>query len=109
MTATNKHSGRAILSERERFRQAIADIITTPVGTRVLVGEYGCHAYRFIDYPAVPVTFQKIRASIIHAIRKWEPAAASIRVQISRTSGRYKATIYSVFQGREEIIDGIEL
>lgn len=60
-------------------RQSIADIITTPVGTRVMRREYGSLVPDLIDQPLNRTTVLRLYAATAAAIMRWEP-----RVKISR-------------------------
>ena len=72
-----------LLPPPEHLRQSINDIITTPIGSRLLRREYGSLLPFLIDQPANPATKLKIMAAIATAIVKWEPRVKVRRVQLS--------------------------
>lgn len=72
-----------LLPPPEHLRQSINDIITTPIGSRLLRREYGSLIPFLIDQPANPATKLKIMAAIATAIVKWEPRVKVRRVQLS--------------------------
>lgn len=73
----------ALLPPPEHLRQSINDIITTPIGSRMLRREYGSLIPFLIDQPANPATKLKIMAAIATAIVKWEPRVKVRQVQLS--------------------------
>ncbi len=50
MRGTDANTGKA-LSGLEHLRQSVRDILTTPIGTRVMRREYGSQLYALIDAP----------------------------------------------------------
>ena len=50
LTGLNRITGQP-LSGYEHLKQSIADILTTPVGSRVMRPEYGSHLPRMVDLP----------------------------------------------------------
>ena len=72
-----------LLPPPEHLRQSINDIITTPIGSRLLRREYGSLIPFLIDQPANPATKLKIMAAIATAIIKWEPRVKVRQVQLS--------------------------
>ncbi|CAE7405628.1 xkdF [Symbiodinium microadriaticum] len=64
-------------------KQSIADILTTPIGSRVMRRDYGSDLFRLIDDPINDVTLIRIYAATAEAIRKWEP-----RVRVNRVQAR---------------------
>ena len=73
----------ALLPPSEHLRQSINDIITTPIGSRVLRREYGSLIPFLIDQPVNPATKLKMMAAIATAIIKWEPRVKVRQVQLS--------------------------
>lgn len=72
-----------LLSPDDHLRQSINDIITTPIGSRMLRRDYGSLIPFLIDQPANPATKLKIMAAIATAIVKWEPRVKVRQVQLS--------------------------
>lgn len=67
----NRTTGKA-LTGLELIKQSIRDIITTPIGSRVMLKEYGCNIHEWIDAPLNEETKSEIVASIAQAITIWE-------------------------------------
>lgn len=55
------------------LRQSIKDILTTRIGTRVMLRKYGSNIPELVDHPTNRSTIAAIRADIIHALGDWEP------------------------------------
>jgi len=65
--------------ELDHLRQSIRDILTTPVGSRVMRREYGSFIPELIDQPLTKATRQRVMAATVMAVYRWEP-----RVRIDR-------------------------
>ena len=61
------------LGDLEHLRQSIVDILTTPIGSRVVCRDYGSALFRLVDQPVNRELFAKIYAAVSDAIDKWEP------------------------------------
>ena len=72
-----------LLPPPEHLRQSINDIITTPIGSRLLRREYGSLIPFLIDQPVNPSTKLKMMSAIATAIIKWEPRVKVRQVQLS--------------------------
>lgn len=57
----------------EHLRQSIADIMTTPKGSRVLARDYGCDLTSLIDAPMNEQLLTDAFASVAQAIHDFEP------------------------------------
>lgn len=62
----------ALIDDAAHIRQSIADLLSTPVGSRVMRRDYGSYIFRLIDQPASPSRRLKIMAAAADAIRRWE-------------------------------------
>ena len=85
-TGLNKASGEAI-ADLEHLRQSISDILTTPLGTRVMRRDYGSRLFDLIDAPINNQTLVDIYAATAEALRKWEPRLKLERVRVTRPVG----------------------
>lgn len=81
MNGMNSHTGKA-LTGVAHLAQSIWDIITTPIGSRVLRRDYGCYAFELLDAPMNDTTTLQLISSIADALDKWEPRLRATRVQI---------------------------
>lgn len=61
------------LSGIEHIQQSVADILSTPVGSRVMRREYGSLLPSLIDQPLNGVTLLRAYAAVITALNQWEP------------------------------------
>lgn len=79
MSAT---TGRTI-SDAAHVQQSIADILTTPIGSRVMRREYGSQLPDLIDAPFNDATRLLAYAATAMALMRWEPRIRLSRVQLS--------------------------
>ena len=71
-----------VLYDTDHIVQGIEDILTTRVGSRVGLREYGSGVFDLIDHPINKFTVARFYAAIITAINRWER-----RVRITKVSG----------------------
>jgi phage baseplate assembly protein W len=92
------------------LRQSIRDILTTPVGTRVMRRDYGSDLFKLIDAPANPATIAAIRAATADALARWEPRfkLTAVRV-VSASPGTVTLDLTGIYlpDGKEVTLDGI--
>lgn len=79
MIGLSRTTGRAIEGDAHLL-QSLRDILTTPIGSRVMRRDYGSLVPFLIDQPANPQLLMRLRAAITHAILKWEPRVRPIKV-----------------------------
>ena len=77
----DKHTGQRIDDEAEHIRQSIADILGTPVGSRIMRRSYGSLIPSLIDQPGNPATRLRLMAATVMALVTWEP-----RIRVQRAS-----------------------
>jgi phage baseplate assembly protein W len=82
MNGTDATTGKP-LSGVEHLRQSITDILTTPIGSRVMRRDYGSKLFSLVDAPMNLYTVSRIYAATAAAIRKWEPRFKVTRVSLS--------------------------
>ncbi len=68
--------------------QSLADIITTPIGSRVMRRDYGSLVPYLIDQPDNAATQLRLVAAVSSAIMKWEPRVRLTRVAIAHDAQR---------------------
>lgn len=83
MIGLNRGTGRSI-ADIDHLRQSVADILTTPIGTRVMRRSYGSLLFELIDQPDNGATRVKIYAATAGALMKWERRIKLSRVQLYR-------------------------
>lgn len=70
----------------DHLRQSIADILTTPVGSRVMRRDYGSLLPELIDQPQSGSTAVQLYAATCAALLRWEP-----RIRLSNVSVEHVA------------------
>lgn len=85
MNGTNATTGKA-LADTAHLKQSITDILTTPIGSRVMRREYGSRLFSLIDAPTNLGTLAEIRKATVEAIARWEPRFKIGSVSITTAS-----------------------
>lgn len=80
----NAKTGRR-LERLEHISQSVRDILTTPLGTRVMRREYGSLLPELIDQPLNDALLLQAYAATIMALIRWEPRirVTAIRRRVS--------------------------
>ncbi|WP_313410591.1 GPW/gp25 family protein [Stutzerimonas kunmingensis] len=81
----NRDTGLTV-SDLDHLRQSITDILTTPLGSRVMRREYGSLLPDLIDQPAHQTTMIRLYAAIAGALMRWEPRLRLTRVGLEMGS-----------------------
>ena len=68
----NKNNGRTLQSEQESIRQSLDDIITTPIGSRIMRRGYGSLLFELLDQPINDSLVLKCYSAIYTAVSRWE-------------------------------------
>ena len=105
----NAETGRE-LTELEHLKQSIADILNTPIGSRIMRRDYGSRLFELIDAPINRSTVVDIVAETAEALMKWEDRLVVSAVDVTgavvgqivlRVTGKYK------LDGKTIQLDGI--
>ncbi|MCX2525490.1 GPW/gp25 family protein [Larsenimonas rhizosphaerae] len=80
MSGMNRTTG-APLSGDEHIRQSVGDILTTPIGARVMRREYGSLLPDLIDQPLNGATALRAYSATVVALMKWEPRLRITQIQ----------------------------
>lgn len=72
MDGMSINTGKA-LGGIEHLRQSVIDILSTPIGSRVMRRDYGSRLFELIDAPMNRETFMQLYAATAGALDKWEP------------------------------------
>ncbi len=67
------------------LRQSVADILTTPIGSRVMRRDYGSRLWELVDAPLTPGALSEIYAAVAEALGRWETRLRLTRVKAGRT------------------------
>lgn len=68
--------------EDDYIRQSVADILTTPVGSRVMRRDYGSYIPELIDQPMNEVTRLRILGATAMALMRWHRRSRLKSVQL---------------------------
>ena len=82
VVGTNNTTGKPF-SGLEYLFQSIADILSTPLGSRVMLRDYGSRLYALVDAPVNQYSLVDLYQASVEAIRKWQPdfTISSVKVQ----------------------------
>lgn len=95
-----------LLSEDAHLAQSINDILSTPIGSRVMRREYGSDLPNLIDAPLNGETLVDLFAATAEAIAKWEPRFVLRRVEVSDVvAGKLSLTLTGEVQGLEAVLN----
>ena len=111
MSGMNASTG-ASLSGLAHLRQSVRDILTTPIGSRVMQREYGSRLFELIDAPTNAGTIADIISATADALARWEPRIKVKKVEVNAVQvGQITVTIYGVqlVDGQPITLEGIEI
>lgn len=111
MNGINATSGKS-LSGIDHLRQSIRDILTTPIGSRVMRRDYGSRLYELVDAPMNRATLLDLYAATAEALATWEPRIAVQKVTAREAQpGRVILSLTGEYlpNGERVTIDGIEV
>jgi len=112
MNGMDARTGKPLAGIRH-LRQSIHNILTTPLGSRVMRRDYGSNLFELIDQPLTQSTLMDIYAATAQALRRWEPRFRLTRVQAFRApeSGKVLLELDGIYlpDGQEIKLEGIEL
>ncbi|ODC01200.1 hypothetical protein A3197_01570 [Candidatus Thiodiazotropha endoloripes] len=100
------------LSGVDHLRQSIRNILTTPLGTRVMRRDFGSRIFELIDSPLDGQTQVSLIAATAEALDRWEPRFNLSHVSVS--SGEAGGVVLDLVgtyipEGREITLPGIYL
>lgn len=84
-TGFNRHSGASIITDFDHVRQSIEVILTTPIGSLVMMREFGSELFALIDRPLSDNrVILAMYAACVTAINRWEPRFRVKQCQVRR-------------------------
>lgn len=86
MNGVNNRTGKR-LSGVAHLRQSVSDILTTPIGSRVFVRDYGSDLFSLVDNPRDDLTRLQIIAASATALARWETRLKVTRVLVAFPEG----------------------
>lgn len=107
----NAATARSIV-DINHLRQSITDILTTPIGARVMRRDYGSDLPRLIDGPLTGRLLLRVYAATADALSKWEGRLKLTRVShdiATDQPGGLTLTIEGSFNGTPVRIGGIDV
>lgn len=84
------------IDEDTHLRQSVADILTTPIGSRLERREYGSLLPELIDAPIHEQTIVKLYAASATALMRWEPRLRLTRVTTDTAGGELGSLTMSI-------------
>ncbi|AXF38222.1 putative tail protein [Ralstonia phage phiRSP] len=82
MNGTSATTGKGI-DGIAHLRQSISDILTTPLGSRVMRRDYGSRLFELVDAPTNSETVMDLYAATAEALEAWEPRFRLTQVKIA--------------------------
>jgi uncharacterized protein len=95
MMGMDARTGQALDGDAH-LAQSIADILATPIGTRLMRRDYGSRVPDLIDAPGNAATRVQLYAATATALMRWEPRITVKRVALSvrdALQGRWVLTL----------------
>lgn len=104
MQGMNRYTGKK-LSGIDHLKQSIVDILTTPVGSRVMRRTYGSNLFRHIDAPMTMDTRLDIFTDTVDALSNWEPRISVKKIEVtSATRGQFVLSLTGEYRPNGEPI-----
>lgn len=72
------------LGLREHLLQSIADILVTPLGSRVMRRDYGSLVPALLDHPNNALTRLRLYSAAASALARWEPRLRLTSLQLAQ-------------------------
>ena len=88
----NRNTGQR-MKVLEHIRQSVADILTTPIGSRVMRRTYGSLVPDLIDQPDNQTTRLRLYAAVASALMRWEPRLRLTRIAVVSGPSAGQATV----------------
>ncbi len=111
MKGINNLSGKP-LSGVAHLKQSIRDILTTPIGSRVMRRDYGSRLFELIDNPSNDDLKTDIFSATAEALDKWEPRFKLQQISLVEvTPGKLVLELKGIFlvDGSGIIISDLEI
>lgn len=92
MQGMDGKTGKA-LTEIEHIQQSIRDVLSTPLGSRLMRRDYGSRLTDLIDHPLDDATLLEFYSATVDALNKWEPRIRVKSVSHLVTQGKVSLTL----------------
>lgn len=105
MIGMDRHTGQPI-SGIAHLRQSIADILSTPLGSRRQRPAYGSKLRRYVDLPVNEGWKGAVQAEASRALGRWEPRLKLERLQaVSVLGGQIKIQVTGRYLGESVLLE----
>jgi phage baseplate assembly protein W len=110
MAGMSRDTGKAI-GGFDHLRQSIADILSTPIGTRVHRRDYGSRIPSLVDRPINSSLVTELTAAAAEALDRWEPRLRLEQIKIDSVTadGHISLSLvgYYLLNGQQIEIEGL--
>ncbi len=107
VTGLNNQTGGTV-KDWEHLLQSVRDILSTPIGSRVMRRDYGSNLPDLVDAPINSVTIAKAIAAIAGALDQWEPRITLIRVRAHELQpGKLTADLDILYDGASGVLEAV--
>ena len=109
MKGTDSTTGKS-LSGIDHLRQSVRDILTTPIGSRVMRRTYGSTLFQLVDAPMNKGTVLEIYAAVANALKTWETRLTVESIEVTKADvGVIEITLTGTYlpEGKTLTIEGI--
>lgn len=98
----------ADIEGEDHLRQSLADILTTPLGSRVMRRDYGSRVAALLDAPMTPGLVADLVQATAVAIHRWEPRVTLKRVIVRAAEvGRLTLDLVLELRGRPILLERV--
>lgn len=93
MIGLHRTTGRPV-ADLAHLEQSVVDILTTPLGSRIMRRDYGSEIPALIDQPLTDGLRLRLYAATVAALTAWEPRVRVLAVTLTQsTAGRAELTV----------------
>ena len=105
----NRNTGQA-LAGRDHLIQSLQVLLSTPIGSRVMLPEYGSELSDLLDSPITASVRLQMNKTIFNAVSRWEPRFKLRQVQsVSQDiDGVLTFTLIGTYEGQDLRIDNFQ-
>jgi phage baseplate assembly protein W len=105
MIGMDRRTGKP-LAGIDHLRQSIEDILTTRLGERRMLPDYGSSLWRFVDMPATEGWKSSVQAEVARALGRWEPRIKLEQVKVTAVlDGKISMNLTGEYLGDSAVIE----
>jgi phage baseplate assembly protein W len=105
MIGMDRRTGKP-LAGIDHLRQSIEDILTTRLGERRMLPDYGSSLWRFVDMPVTEGWKSSVQAEVARALGRWEPRINLELVKVTAVvGGKISMTLTGEYLGDSAVIE----